>query len=412
MTIYILQPHTNPIKSLSLKSAKFTADARKKQINEVTKLWMDDQNYQNIRDWVVDAKARGIIKTASNTNEPDISGTVLVDISDESIEQMQSELTSVTILRDEPIELIEPRKNLASVKREVTEEDLWHLGAINLQNSERQQFNFTGKDVTIAVFDTGVDESHSALQGKVVESYSLDIRRIRNLGEADPLDISEDFDGHGTHVAGLICGRRIGVAPDAKIINAILIPNPRMGNSGFFSNFSIGMQLLSNKADIDIVNISAGVSGSTYLEVMDRYLNTLLAIGILPICAIGNEGRNNTRSPGNCRKAISVGATNFQNKVAGFSSYGTIVYDSQQYNVPSLVAPGEAVYSSVMGGQYEAWNGTSMAAPIVSGIAALILEEYPDMDVWEMTEELLSRCNPINGLLQRQGAGLIRVRRQ
>jgi Subtilase family len=65
-----------------------------------------------------------------------------------------------------------------------------------------------------------------------------------------------------------------------------------------------------------------------------------------------------------------------------------------------------------MGGQYEAWNGTSMAAPIVSGIAALILEEYPDMDVWEMTEELLSRCNPINGLLQRQGAGLIRVRRQ
>jgi subtilisin family serine protease len=410
MAIYLLKSRSNPAQSLSLTSTKFTAASRTKQIVEITNTWKEDSDYQKVRDWVRDAQARGVLKALSNLNDPDIAGTIIVDIPEKAVDQMQNALSGVEILADRPLDLIQPHRIKASLKNQIGEEDLWHLENIGLCTARLQTSGFTGTNFTIAVLDTGIDGTHPELQGKVTESYSLDIRRVRTLGEVDPLDQAEDSDGHGTHVAGLICGRKVGVAPEVKLINAVLLPSPGMGPVGFFSNFELAMRFLSKRTDIDIINISAGISGSSYLKVMDNYLETLLAVGILPVCAVGNEGRNRTRSPGNCRSAISVGATNRGERVAAFSSFGTIELDHHQYNVPSLVAPGEAVYSSVVGGHYEAWDGTSMAAPIVSGIAALILEQYPDITVLQLIEELISRCQPIqNDETARQGAGVIKV---
>jgi subtilisin family serine protease len=87
-----------------------------------------------------------------------------------------------------------------------------------------------------------------------------------------------------------------------------------------------------------------------------------------------------------------------------------IVADNHRYEVPDLVAPGEGVYSSVIGGGYEAWDGTSMATPVVSGVAALILEKYPKIRVTDLVEELLTTCKDLKQNADRQGKGLVQVK--
>jgi subtilisin family serine protease len=86
-----------------------------------------------------------------------------------------------------------------------------------------------------------------------------------------------------------------------------------------------------------------------------------------------------------------------------------MIVENHQYQVPRLVAPGENVYSSIPGGTYKAESGTSMATPIISGVAGLILEEYPDIDVLDLRGELYSRCKLLKQPKDRQGYGLIQV---
>jgi len=182
-----------------------------------------------------------------------------------------------------------------------------------------------------------------------------------------------------------------------------MIPNRR----GRISDFVLALEWVATQPEVQIVNMSAGIPG--YLPEMREFVANLMAVGVLLVCATGNEGRNRTRSPGNYIEPVSVGATNRRNRVAGFSSGGTLIADNHQYVVPDLVAPGDDVYSSVMGGGYEAWDGTSMATPIVSGVAALILEKYPGITIDDLVEELLSTCQDLGQPADRQGEGLVQV---
>ena len=142
---------------------------------------------------------------------------------------------------------------------------------------------------------------------------------------------------------------------------------------------------------------------------MEEVIRDMLAVGVLPVCASGNEGCNYTRSPGNYRNVLSVGASNNQGRVWHRSSSAKININYHEYNIPHLVAPGEQVYSSVVQGGYESWNGTSMATPIVSGVAALLLERDPDLTVSQLRDKLLSRCKLLNQPKERQGLGLVQV---
>lgn len=110
---------------------------------------------------------------------------------------------------------------------------------------------------------------------------------------------------------------------------------------------------------------------------------TCMEAGIPVVAAIGNEGQQTTGSPGNDLFALSVGATDWQDRVSGFSGGRTqILRDSDYidpqylplpYSKPELSAPGVAIYSSVPGGTWKAFNGTSMAAPHVAGAISLLL---------------------------------------
>ncbi|MHC5774360.1 S8 family peptidase [Nostoc sp.] len=398
MSIYIIRPKaTSLARSLKLGFRKFTPESRKAQVAEVVNFWQEDPVHQQIEDWLEDAQK----DTSEVANYPDysgITGASVVEMPDEEAQRIREELPNVLILRDQPIELIQPQRN-ANTKDELTKNELWHLDAIALNIARQNGFTGTGKNITIAVLDRGIDSTHPELQGKVTESYTFNDR-----SKQIQLTTSQDTDGHGTHVAGLICGQQVGVAPETKLLDGVLIPR----GTGNLSNFVMWLDWLALRVDVNIANISAGLP--TYADEMSDVIDTLLAVGILPVCAVGNNGRNNTRTPANCRSSVSVGATNFNSKVAGFSGSGRISVNNHSYDVPYLVAPGEGVYSSVQGGGYEAWDGTSMATPIVSGIAALILEKYSkQIPVLDLIDGLLTSCKDLGHDKERQGKGLIQV---
>jgi subtilisin family serine protease len=83
--------------------------------------------------------------------------------------------------------------------------------------------------------------------------------------------------------------------------------------------------------------------------------------------------------------------------------------NNHQYSVPDVVAPGAGVFSSVMGGGYEAWDGTSMATGIVSGLAALILERYPAIRVPDLLDTIMNTSQQLQQVAARQGYGLVQV---
>jgi subtilisin family serine protease len=394
MTVYIIRPKTTSVaRSLKLASRKFTPESRSSQVAEVVNFWQEDSGYQEITSYLEDADTITKYPTYSN-----ITGAKVVDIPDKEVEQLRQDLPNALILRDLPIELIKPERSIAGSKTTLTTDDLWHLEAISLLKARQQGFTGTGKGITVAVLDSGIEANHPEIEGKVIASYRLNPRtqEIQTVS-------SEDTDGHGTHVAGLICGQEVGVAPETQLISGTLIP----GGTGKLSDLFLWLDWLAMQPEVNIVNISAGIS--TFIDEISDLIDSLLAVGILPVCAVGNDGMNRSDTPANCRGSLSVGAINSHYQVAAFSGSGTIAINNHQYQVPYLVAPGKGVYSSVKGGGYEAWNGTSMATPIVSGVAALILERYPTMTYLDLFDALRSNCQDLGLDKERQGKGLVQI---
>lgn len=233
-----------------------------------------------------------------------------------------------------------------------------------------------GENVLIGHLDTGVDDTHPALAGKVAAFEEFD-----NLGT--PLGTPvHDSDSHGTHTAGTICGRNfrgvnIGVAPDANLVSALVLPN----GSGSFAQIVAGMQWVVSQG-AQAINMSLGGIGYTSLWNLP-VLNATLS-GALVVASIGNFGHGTSGGPGNDLFSLGIGASHYQDAVAGFSGGQTLVQVTHDiigpltYMKPDISAPGVQVLSSVPGDQLAAFNGTSMAAPHVAGTVALILSAAPD----------------------------------
>jgi subtilisin family serine protease len=235
-----------------------------------------------------------------------------------------------------------------------------------------------GKDILIGHLDTGVDDTHPALVGKVAAFEEFD-------GLGNPLGTPVHDDGrHGTHTAGTICGRNfrgvnIGVAPEANLVSGLVLP----GGSGTFAQIVAGMQWAVSKG-AQVISMSLGGIGYTTLWNLP-VLNATLS-GALVVASIGNSGHGTSGGPGNDLFAVGVGATHYQDVAAGFSGGQTLVLVSHDrlafpvtYMKPDISAPGVQVLSSVPGEQLAAFNGTSMAAPHVAGSVALLLSAAPGL---------------------------------
>lgn len=227
-----------------------------------------------------------------------------------------------------------------------------HAGAVHMAANK-------GAGVKIAIIDTGIDYNHPDLDANYAGGKDF----FNN--DDDPMDDN----GHGTHVAGTIAGEDdgagvVGVAPDADIY-ALKVLNENGG--GYYSDIIAAVQWAVVNG-IQVTNNSYGSSRDPGSIVKAAFDNAADA-GVLHIAAAGNSGSpkgkgNNVIYPARYASVVAVAATNSNDTRASWSSTGPDV---------ELAAPGVGITSTVPGGGYASFSGTSMASPHVAGTAALVI---------------------------------------
>ena len=250
-----------------------------------------------------------------------------------------------------------------------------------------------GKGVKVAVIDTGIDSSHSDLSGSVDGGYSA-ITKTEN-----PADYQDD-NGHGTHVAGTVAGKRdgkgvVGVAPKARLYAVKVLDADGSGN---LSDVIEGIVWAAvNKMDVANMSLGAPVDS----EAMKRAVRFARGSGVVIVAAAGNSGAS-VGFPGAYEDTIAVAASDYTDKLAGFSSRGPEV---------DFIAPGVDVLSAKMGGGFASYSGTSMAAPHVAGLAALAISQgYVGLNGPDgVFAQLKKAATPLPGGLtaEQQGIGMI-----
>jgi subtilisin family serine protease len=272
---------------------------------------------------------------------------------------------------------------------------------------------FTGKGVSVAVLDSGIDTSHPDLAGGVAGAKNF-------TAESD-----EDLVGHGTHVASTIAGtgasssgRYKGVAPEAKLYDAKVCELGGCPESAILG----GMEWAANEVKAKVVNVSLGGTDTPEVDPLEEAVERLTAqTGALFVIAAGNDGPDESTvgSPGSADAALTVGAVDKQDGLADFSSRGPRVGDSAVK--PDVTAPGvdivaaKAKNSTIgdpVGEQYLKLSGTSMATPHTAGAAALLAQEHPDWKAGELKAALMASAKPgADQTAFEQGAGRIDVAR-
>jgi subtilisin family serine protease len=263
----------------------------------------------------------------------------------------------------------------------------------------------SGRGVTVAVIDTGIDYRHAALGGglgagfKVIGGWDF-----VNDGP-DPLDDH----GHGTHVAGIIAGEGSGVRGVAPGVS--LLAYKVLDARGFGSESDI-IAAIERAVDpngdgdpsdrVDVVNMSLGAP-ATVDDPVAVAVARAIELGVVFSIAVGNSGAwAAISSPAIVPSAISVGAANANGKAAAFSTRGP----SLDYGIkPEVTAPGVGVVSTIRGGGTAAFSGTSMSAPYVAGIAALLKERHPDRSPAELKAAIVSSVMPGSEHVMVVGAG-------
>jgi subtilisin family serine protease len=282
---------------------------------------------------------------------------------------------------------------------------------------------YDGSGTVVAVLDTGVDNTHPFLAGKVVEEacYSRTEPGVSQTlcpngldqqigpGAAAPCTLTNCF--HGTHVAGIAAGSDpaaaqplAGVAKGAGLV-AIqvftkVIDPARCGGvapciGAFSSDVIAGLErvyalTLSGAHNVASVNMSLG--GNLFTSPCDSepykpIIDNLRSVGVATVVASGNSGIPFAMSsPGCISSAVSVGSTNKDDAVSSFSNVAPFL---------SLFAPGESITSSVTGGTYAAASGTSMATPHVAGAWAVLHEAAPNASVAEIISSLRNTGLPV-----------------
>ncbi|MFN0016465.1 MAG: S8 family peptidase [Saprospiraceae bacterium] len=283
---------------------------------------------------------------------------------------------------------------------------------------------YTGQGITVAGADTGYEWEHRAIQphyrgydnfsGNVNHNYNWhdaihEISPLSGDSIPDPSNnpcgvnskIPCDDHSHGTHTMGTMVGddgqgNQIGVAPGAQWIAC---RNMERGN-GKPSSYIECFEWFLAPTDLDglnpdptkaphVVNNSwycsygEGCTDRTVDALMRQAVVSLRASGVVVVVSNGNSGSqgcaSTTGPPAYFEESFSVGATENNDTITGFSSRGPVAIDSSFRVKPNVVAPGAGIRSSVRNGEYAHYWGTSMAGPHVAGLVALVLSARPDL---------------------------------
>lgn len=263
-----------------------------------------------------------------------------------------------------------------------------------------------GQGTTIAVLDTGIDLDHPSFAGRLVPGYDfVDGDAIPE--EEGTFGVNPGF-GHGTHVAGLA----LLVAPQASVMPIRVLDPNGVGNIWVLA------EALQYAADpdgdpktpdgVDVINLSLATQRQTDLirfileeigcsegnDLVDSGSTTTCTVpgqrGIVVVAGSGNRATDVPEYPAAepLNAIISVAATNQTDVLASFSNYGSWV---------SIAAPGQSILSTVPGGAFGTWSGTSMSTPLAAGAAALILSQNPDWTNLQVKERMISSGVTITG---------------
>ncbi|MEU4537797.1 S8 family serine peptidase [Streptosporangium sp. NPDC023825] len=253
----------------------------------------------------------------------------------------------------------------------------------------------TGAGVRVAILDSGVDPTHPDLVDRVVASRSF-----------IPGEEVVDRNGHGTHTASTLSGtgaasggKERGVAPGADLVVGKVLDDT---NSGPISGIIAGMEWAARTQRAKVISMSLGVGvWHTQDDPLSRAVNLLSAeTGALFVIAAGNSGQSpySVSAPGTADAALTVGAVDASDHLAGFSSAGPRTGDDGLK--PDLTAPGVDVlaarsqYMNGGEGHYRLESGTSMATPHVAGAAVLLAQKHPEWTGRQIKDALMSTSVP------------------
>jgi len=245
-----------------------------------------------------------------------------------------------------------------------------------------------GAGTAVAIIDTGISRTHPDLAGLVIGGF--------NAMDPKKPEAWDDDQGHGSHVAGTIAGKRdgkgvVGVAPMTKLYAIKVLDKD--GNGGF-SDVIAGIEWAA-KRGIKVANMSLGADEGS--EALKRAVTAANRAGLLIVAAAGNSG-GSVGFPASYPETIAVAASDPKDGVAEFSSRGPEV---------DFIAPGVDVKSVKMEGGYEELSGTSMAAPHVAGLAALAVARGASTPA-AVRAMLRGAATPLPGLTPSlQGLGMI-----
>jgi major intracellular serine protease len=262
----------------------------------------------------------------------------------------------------------------------------------------------TGKTSLIAVIDTGIDKDHPDLKDKVVIQRDF-------VNDGKPVS---SWNPHGTHVAGTIAanGKILGVAPHARLADYRVL-----NSEGSGSFHAITRAIYQATLDgCNIINLSLG--GPVDYRPMHAAIQNAVANGVLVVAAVGNEGDANPATseisyPGYYHEVCGAGAVQFSTSADEPKTVLDAYFTNTNKEV-DVAAPGYQVWSTIPGGGYAAYNGTSMAAPHVSGFAALLYDKFkmrtqdvlPPGVLFSMVKTMTVDINDL-GLDDTTGAGFI-----
>jgi subtilisin family serine protease len=268
----------------------------------------------------------------------------------------------------------------------------WYLNAIGAP--EAWAAGYTGRGVITAVIDTGVDLKHREFREQLwrnpgeVAGNGLDDDSNGFVDDVHGWDFvhddatPQDRNGHGTHVASLIVGARNGVGSTGAAYGSQVMVLQGLGADGVGDTRDVARAVrYAVDEGADIINVSLSGARSSSLESAIRYANSQ---GVLVVAASGNQGISAPSEPASLSRTLSgvlsVGAYDQSERLASFSNGAD--------GATQITAPGVRLRAAVPGG-YAVYSGTSMAAPLVSGVAALALSAAPNLSAAQLRSLLV-----------------------
>jgi len=333
--------------------------------------------------------------------------------------------------RTQTIVSIEPDRALSTlaIPNDASFGTLWGLnnsgrspgvGNSDINAPEAWETTTGSRSVVVAVIDSGVDYTHPDLAANVwtnpreVAGDGIDndakgfVDDVRGWdfanADADPMD----DDGHGTHVSGTIGAvgnNAIGVTGVNWRVSIMGLKFLDAEGNGYTSDAVAAVKYATRmRRDFgaNVVAINASWGGETRSTALANAIAAAGRAGILFVTAAGNESSNNDRTPSypanlSDDSVIAVAATNHSNRLAAFSNYGSTTVD--------LAAPGVGILSTVPGGGYASFSGTSMATPYVTGTVALMAAANPRATAAEIRSALLATVTPVAALSGKVATG-------